>query len=282
MQATPAKEERDLSFQPVVNPAPRRLTAQQIASYNESGYVMPLQAFTPDEAERNRAYFDDLLGKVQRARSDLDSYSINGFHTCCAGLYDIAMNPIILDHVQDLIGPDVICWGSHFFCKLAHDPRKVAWHQDASYWPFTPARTVTVWLAIDDADRENSAMKFLPGTHRHGHLKWRQVAKDDPAVLNQEIENAAQLGEPVYDVLKAGQFSLHADMLAHGSDPNSSDRRRCGLTIRYCPPSVKALNPRWTQGAILCRGSVQGGEWTCNPRPPGEDVMKIVQVIGAN
>jgi len=53
-------------------------------------------------------------------------------------------------------GPDVIAWGSHFFCKQPHDPRKVAWHQDASYWPLTPARTVTVWLAIDDADIANA------------------------------------------------------------------------------------------------------------------------------
>ena len=279
MPAAPAKEERDLSFQPVVNASPRRLTRQQIASYNESGYVMPLTAFTPAEAEKNRIYFDDLLRKVQQARSDLDSYSINGFHVHCAGLYDIATNPLILDYVQDLIGPDVICWGSHFFCKLAHDPRKVAWHQDASYWPFTPARTVTVWLAIDDTDRGNAAMMFLPGTHRMGHLKWSQVTKDK-AVLNQEIDNAGQLGQPVYDELKAGQFSLHADMLAHGSDPNTSDRRRCGLTIRYCPPTVKALIPAWTRGAVVCRGS--GGSWPSNPRPAGEDCSAIVQAIGAN
>ena len=281
MCAALAKEERDLSFLPVVNDSPLRLTRQQIRFYNQHGYVMPLEAFTPQEAAKNRAYFDDLLGKVQRARSDLDAYSINGFHTCCAGLYDIATNPLILDHVQDILGPDFVCWGSHFFCKLAHDPRKVAWHQDASYWPFTPARTVTVWLAIDDADRANAAMKFLPDTHRLGHLKWREVAKDK-AVLNQEIEGVGKFGQPVYDELKAGQFSLHADMLAHGSDPNGSDRRRCGLTIRYCPRTVKALDPRWTKGAVLCRGSGRKGTWTYNKRPKGEDVMKIVKVIGAN
>ena len=281
MPTPPVKEERDLSFKPTVNAAPRRLTSQQIRFFNESGYVMPLDAFSPKEAEVNRGYFDSLLAKVQKARSDLDAYSINGFHICCGGLYDIVMNPVILDHVQDLIGPDVICWGSHFFCKLAHDPRQVAWHQDASYWPLSPARTVTVWLAIDDADRANAAMKFLPGTHRMGHLKWREVAKDK-AVLNQEIENAGQLGEPVYDELKAGQFSLHADMLAHGSDPNTSDRRRCGLTIRYCPPSVKAIDMRWSKGAILCRGSGANGAWTYNSRPNGDNVETIVRVIGAN
>jgi len=281
MPATPATEERDLSFKPTVNASPRRLTQPQIKFFNEFGYVMPLDAYTPAEAVKNRVYFDDLLAKVQKARSDLDAYSVNGFQVCCAGLYDIVTNPLIVDHVSDLIGPDVICWGSHFFCKLAHDPRKVAWHQDASYWPLTPARTVTVWLAIDDADRANAAMMFMPGSHNKGHLKWQQVAKDK-AVLNQEIENAAQLGEPVYDVLKAGQFSLHADMLAHGSEPNTSDRRRCGLTIRYCPPSVKPLDMRWSKGAVLCRGSGAAGVWTYNPRPAGEDASRIIQMIGAN
>lgn len=281
MAASLKKEERDLSFLPVSNPAPRRLTKAQIEAYNETGYIMPLDAFAPAEAARNRAYFDDLLAKVQQARSDLDAYSINGFHACCAGLYDIVTHPVILDHVQDLLGPNFICWGSHFFCKLPHDPRKVAWHQDASYWPLTPARTVTVWLAIDDTDRGNSAMKFLPRTHRLGHLKWSEVAKGT-AVLNQEIENAAQFGEPVYDVLKAGQFSLHADMLAHGSDPNASDRRRCGLTVRYCPTTVRSLDERWTKGAILCRGTDTSGHWTLNPRPPGENYLAIVKVIGAN
>ncbi len=275
------KEERDLSFQPVVNGNPRRLTQQQIRFYNESGYVKPLDACTPAEAAKNRAYFDDMLAKVQQARPDLDAYSINGFHPHCAGLYDIVTNPVILDYVQDIVGPDVIAWGTHFFCKLAHDPRKVAWHQDASYWPLTPARTVTVWLAIDDADVANAAMKFLPGTHRHGHLKWREVGYDK-AVLNQEIENTDQLGAPVFDELKAGQFSLHADMLAHGSEPNTSDRRRCGLTIRYCPPSVKAIDERWSKGAVLCRGSGAGGGWTYNPRPPGENISAIVKPIGAN
>ncbi len=277
----PSKDTRDLSFKPVVNDAPLRLTEEQIKGYNEQGYVMPLSAYTPAEADQNRAYFDDMLERVQRERSDLDAYAINGFQSHCAGLYDITMNPIILDHVQDILGPNFLSWGTHFFCKLAGYPRNVAWHQDASYWPFTPSRTVTVWLAIDDTDKENSAMKFLPGTHNKGLLKWRET-DGTKSVLGQEIEGTEQMGEPVYDVLKAGEFSLHADMLAHGSERNTSDRRRCGLTIRYCTPDVRAMNPRWTRGAILCRGVDESGHWTHNARPPGENIHAMVKAIGGN
>ncbi len=275
-------EQRDLRFKPVVNLNPTVLTREQIEHYNSQGYIKPLNAYSEIEARRNRAYFDYLQAELNVHRPGNNNYAINGFHSRCRGLFNICTHPTILDHVQDIVGPNVIAWGSHFFSKVAHDPKHVPWHQDASYWPLTPARTVTVWLAIDDADVENSAMKFLPGTHNRGHLKWKKTERD--AVLGQEIEDADQMGQPVYDELKAGQFSLHADMLAHGSDPNASDRRRCGLTIRYCPPEVTALDPHWANNAILCRGVCDNPTWKFIEPPPGEDLTSQVKhkTIGGN
>ena len=280
METQDKTNDRDLSFSLVENTDPQRLTTEQIEFFNENGYVKPFTAYDQGEADKQRDYFDSLMRELQATRSDLDSYAINGFHTVCRGIYDLVMNPTILDHVEDLLGPNVISWGTHFFCKLPHDPKKVGWHQDASYWPLSPARTVTAWLAIDDSDRENSAMMFMPGTHRKGPLEWHTVK--GPAVLYQEIENIESYGEPVYDELKAGDFSLHADMLAHGSEPNASDRRRCGLTIRYCAPSVVALDPGWARNTILCRGSADGSDWQFPPRPEGEDLQAKFEAGGGN
>jgi ectoine hydroxylase-related dioxygenase (phytanoyl-CoA dioxygenase family) len=272
----------DLSFQPVVNPQPRHLTPAQIAFYNEHGYLMPFDIFTPAEAVANRAYFDSLLQQIRAANDGRDAYAINGYHTRCRGLYELATAPRILDHVADLVGPNIIVWGTHFFCKLPGDPKSVHWHQDASYWPLSPARTVTVWLAIDDADTGNSCMHFIPGTHNRGQLAYQEPT--EPSVLWQEVVNAEQYGQPVADILRAGQMSLHADMLVHGSGPNRSDRRRCGLTIRYCPPSVRPLKANWGQNAILCRGRDTAGHWQYRPPPTGEDLSPANKpaVIGGN
>lgn len=272
------KDSRDLSFVPVRNAAPKRLTAEQIETYNREGFVKPLTAFTGKAVEANRAYFDRLLGMLDGGPGGVGArfggaYAINCYQARCRGIYDLCMNPTILDHVEDIVGPNVICWASHFFCKLPHDTRAVPWHQDASYWHLSPSRTVTVWLAIDDSDEENSAMKFIPGTHAMGHLSWKKA--EGPVVLDQEIEGAESLGEPVHDVLAAGQFSLHADMLAHGSDPNASDRRRCGLTIRYCPPEVRRTSDKWLTESIICRGEDPDGYWEHHPRPAGEDLSRI-------
>lgn len=260
----------DLDFKDIVTPHPKVLTPEQIAQYNRDGYVKPFTIFNDLQAQTNRAYFDWLLARMKAQNDGRDSYAILGFHTRCQGIYDLAVNPQILDLVEDLLGPDFVCWTSHLFCKMPHDPKSVPWHQDASYWPLTPARTVTVWLAIDDVDVENACMHVIAGTHRLGHLKWKE--SDEPSVLGQKIDNAEYLGAPVPFELKAGQISLHADMIVHGSKPNTSDRRRCGLTLRYCPTSVVSLDPTWTVNAILCRGRDADGHWSNMPRPAGEDI----------
>jgi len=88
-----------------------------------------------------------------------------------------------------------------------------------------------------------------------------------------DLTDVDKLGEPVPIELQAGEISLHADMLAHGSRPNESDRRRCGLTIRYCPPTVRVLAPAWADNAILCRGEAPADtDWRFNPRPEVEDL----------
>lgn len=272
---------RDLSFQPVRNQQPRTLTPAQIAFYNEHGYLKPFRLFHAREVERNRAYFDYLLAELRVHQPDRDQYAINGFQTRCRGLHALVTHPGILDLVEDLVGPNIIAWATHYFCKLPHDPKSVHWHQDASYWPLSPARTVTVWLAIDDADVDNACMHFLPGTHRLGHLEWHEAAT--PGVLNQEITHIEQYGQPVPDELQAGEISLHADMLAHGSGPNPSARRRCGLTIRYCPPSVEPVNRDWGRNAILCRGRCDNPHWQFPPAPAGEDLTgSKPKVIGGN
>lgn len=262
--------ERDLSFQPIHNVEPQRVTTAQIEAYNRDGYIKPLRIFDDTETLEVRAYFDSLLEKLMSFKDGRDSYAINGYHVCCRSLWDIVTHPRILEYVRDITGPDFVAWGTHFFCKMPYDPKAVPWHQDASYWPLTPARTVTVWLAIDDADAGNSAMQFIPGTHAMGALRWRETQQ--AAVLSQEIVDVETLGEPVYDDLRAGEMSLHADMLAHGSTPNDSARRRCGLTIRYCPMEVRALQPAWATQAIWCGGEDPSGHWGNTPRPPGENL----------
>jgi phytanoyl-CoA dioxygenase PhyH len=255
---------RDLRFHPVDNDAPRKLSRGQIEQFNRDGYLKGIRIFSEAESRENRRFFDDLLARV--LASGGTSYSISTAHLKYGRVYDLLTEPRIVACVRDLLGENVIAWGSHFFCKMPHDGKRVSWHQDASYWPLSPSKTATVWLAIDDADRENACMRFIPGTHHFGHLTYRLTENDGENVLDQTVENAEQFGEPIDVELHAGEISIHNDLLLHGSEANESDRRRCGLTLRYCAADVRA-GMDWNQKGVVVSGSDPSGHWANPPRP---------------
>lgn len=256
---------RTVGFVPSVNPSPNFLSPEQITQYNDQGYLIPFQGLNPTEIGELRAFFDGVLAAfVELGR---DSYSISTAHLRFARIYELVRHPVIVGHVSDLLGENVVAWGSHFFCKLPHDGKQVDWHQDSTYWPLSPTKTVTVWLAIDDADPENANMRFIPRSHTHGLIDYDQSNKASD-VLNMVVEHPEQYGDaPVDAALKAGQFSMHSDQLLHGSEANNSDRRRCGLTIRYAAAEVKAWYG-WDQKGVVVKGEDLLGNWLNPPPPP--------------
>lgn len=258
--------ERDLSFHPSTNPAPKVLTPEQVARFNRDGYLMPFRIFSDAEVAHLRSYFDGLLAKY--LAEGKDSYSISSAHLRHGRVWDVLTNPRVVAIVADLLGPSVVAWGSHFFCKMPNDGKAVSWHQDASYWPLTPSKAVTVWLAIDDADRENACMRYIPGTHVLGHLTYKLSETDESNVLNQTVPDVEKYGAPVDVTLKAGEAALHSDLLLHGSEANTSSRRRCGLTLRFTTGDVHA-HMGWADKGVVVAGE-QPPHWGNRPRPTEE------------
>lgn len=259
--------ERDLRFHPAVNESPQALSREQIAQFNKQGYIRGIRIFSEAEIGAIRDYFDRLLAQVIAAGGD--SYSISTAHAKYGRVYDLLTDRRIVACVKDLLGTNVVAWGSHFFCKMPHDGKAVAWHQDASYWPLTPSKAVTAWLAVDDADVENACMRFIAGSQNFGHLTYRPSDSAEHNVLNQTIDNAEQYGTEVCDELRAGEISIHSDLLLHGSEANNSDRRRCGLTLRYCAAEVRA-HMDWNLKGVIVSGSDPSGHWANRARPEND------------
>jgi len=254
---------RTLDFHPSTTTAPKVLTPEQIAQFNRDGYLMPFRIFSESEITELRAYFDQLL--QQYIADGKDSYAISSAHLRHGRVWDVLTNPRVVGIITDLIGPSVVGWGSHFFCKMPGDGKTVSWHQDASYWPLTPSKAVTLWLAIDDADRENACMKYIPGTQVLGHLTYKLSETDASNVLNQTVPEVEKYGDPVYVELKAGEASVHSDLLLHGSDANTSSRRRCGLTLRFTTGDVRAYMG-WEDKGVIVAGE-KPAHWSNRIRP---------------
>ena len=116
--------DRDLRFYPAQVEDPAVLTQEQIAQFNQDGYLKGLPIFGSDEMDGIRSYFDVLLERTLAQGGD--SYSISSAHLRLPEVYDLLTDPRIVNLVGDLLGENVIGWGSHFFCKLPHDGKTVA------------------------------------------------------------------------------------------------------------------------------------------------------------
>ena len=108
-------------------------------------------------------------------------------------------------------------------------------------------------------------MRFIAGSHLNGVIDYEMSDSPD-LVLSREVKDESRFGQPVDVALKAGQFSIHSDLLLHGSEANRSSKRRSGLTMRYAAAEVKAYLG-WEQKGILVSGEDESGHWRNLPRP---------------
>ena len=222
----------------------RRLTNKEKQQYSEQGYVKNLPVFSNDGVSELQELFEELSSRLP---PDVDINKTNMWHKASKKFYDLCRTTEILDYVEDILGPNFVQWGGQFFHKEPHSGSVVPWHQDAQYWPLEPANAVTVWLAVYDTDKENGAMKVVSGSHKKGSNGFKHHTNDaSHLVLDQEVsEDQIDKDKVVYIDLKAGEISLHNDALLHGSDPNNSDRKRCGITMRFSPTNVKGNLNEW-------------------------------------
>src|SRR5262249_31655572 len=179
---------------------------------------------------------------------------------------DLVRHPRILDAVEDLYGPDILCWTTNFFIKEKADPAFVSWHQDSTYWGLSQPDVVTAWVAFTLANAGNGAMEVIPGSHKLDQIPHRDTfAKHNLLTRGQEIAVEVDQSKAVRLDLEPGEISLHHVRLVHGSPPNTSDERRIGFAIRYIPTYVRQLFG--DDSASLVRGEDRYRYFELEPRP---------------
>lgn len=227
------------------------LTDMQIAHFHEMGYIKNIPVL--DQSALVVARNDFEYFTQQLTLQDLTHNDVNGWWAVNRSFYNLCRTPVVLDCFEDLLGPDLLIWGGQYFHKAPGDGNTVQWHQDAFYWPLTPREhCVSAWIALYDTDAGNGCMRVIPGTHRKvlDHLGSK---KETDVLANTLADNQLNLDDAVDIDLRAGEMSLHTDAVVHGSEANrSTDRPRCGVTMRISSPDVqndstKNPNFHWLQ-----------------------------------
>lgn len=252
----------------------RVLSDSQIEQYRELGYIEPIRIFSEQETREMRAQleaFEAEHGPVftedrpQPGARFQGSYRFKS-HLLFKWLADAVRHPRLLDAMEDLIGPDLLCWTTHWFIKEARSPKYVSWHQDSNYWGLDTNDLVSAWLALSPATVESGCIRLLPGSHHGPALTHVDTfAEDNMLTRGQSIQNVDE-ARAVNLVVQPGEVAIFDYRLAHASYPNHSDDRRIGIGIRYIPPAARQVRNPWDSASLL-RGEDRFGHFELEPEP---------------
>ncbi len=246
---------------------PKLLSEAQVAAYHRDGYVFPLRAVAEKDMRTTRERFDALC--VQEGGSLTKRTNMKP-HLLVTWLADLVRHERILDAVEDVIGPNLLCWAAGFFHKPAHTPGFVSWHQDSTYWGLSKPDVVTAWVAFTPSVPLSGCMRVMPGTQTKDQLAHRDTfSSDNMLSRGQEVAVDVDPTKAVDIVLQPGEFSLHHVRIVHGSEPNQADWPRIGFAIRYIPTDMRQLS-EIRDSATLVRGHDAYGNFDPEPAPKSD------------
>ena len=233
--------------------------------FERDGYVFPVRTLPADEAAH---YYDHLLAYETEAGGPIHGDHTSKVHLLFTWANELIRDPRILDAVETMLGPDILCWETNIIIKEANDQRYIAWHQDRTYWGLAPlGETLTAWLALTETTSANGAMRFIPGSHHLGQLPHIETMHEHNVTSRKQEVPDVDESQAVDVELSPGEMSLHHLGMLHKSGPNPSARRRVGVAIRYISAETKQLGTR--ESSMLVRGR-DGGHFDLEPDPEAD------------
>ena len=226
----------------------QKLSQAEQEQYRRDGFFFPVRIMDAAEATNHRRQLEDIETKYGPMHYRHKPYLL------MTSAAEIARNPVLLDAVEDLLGPDILLWDSAYVIKEPRNTKYISWHQDLTYWGLDGEELVTAWVAISPSTQESGCMKMLPGSHLEGENPHHDTyGKDNILHRGQELDMAVDDEKAVSIELQPGEASLHHGWVAHASHPNKSDDRRIGLSLQYLTPRMKQKKTE-RESALLVRG----------------------------
>lgn len=227
------------------------LDSAAVASYRRDGIYFPIRVMDAAQA-------GDMLSRLECIEAEfggrLPARVNQKPHLLFPWLAELVRHPGILDAVESVLGPDLLCWSAQFFAKNGGDPGYVSWHQDATYWGLSSPDVVTAWVAFTHSTVQSGCMRVVPGTQHRQFAHKDTFAETNLLSRGQEIEVDVNESDAVDVILAPGEISLHHVLICHGSEPNRSSERRVGFAIRYISAEVYQTSGV-LESATLVRGS---------------------------
>lgn len=223
------------------------LTAEQIAFYQEHGYLAIDAIMPAEEIATVKSIYDRLFNEDSQ-RADGDLYDLTGAREAgkkisipqilnpakyAPELLETQMVANLKAIMKQLHGAEAKMMGDHAINKPPHNAAATPWHQDEAYWnPAKEYSSLSVWIPLQPATKLNGCMHFVPGSHKFEVVPHRPIG-DNPLTPGLEVEpGAVDFSTAVACELPAGGATIHNGRTLHYTPPNNSeDYRRAYIAM---------------------------------------------------
>ncbi len=229
-------------------------TTEQLAQFNQRGYVIVPGLATPPECARMvalaRAHLTRAVAPVEYeadvgypgAPASKEAY---GGHTVRRLLQAYARDPLfaawatdprVVARVQQIFARPVVLPLAHHNCVMTKQPgfsSETHWHQDIRYWSYARPELISVWLALGAETAENGCLSLLPGTHTQ---EFDAARMDAGQFLRPELPaNQALIATRVLAPLAAGDVLFFHARTFHAAGRNLTQETKFSIVYTYGP-----------------------------------------------
>ncbi len=204
--------------------------------YDEKGYVAVNGLLSKDQVNeliaQTKRFIRDVVPTIPaeevyyESREDLSTLKqIQQMHVYDPYFKNLAYSEKVSALTELLLGDKAVLKNMQYFNKIPNQGKETPAHQDGYYFMIKPQEAITMWLSLGEADAENGAVCYIPGSHKKG---MREHGKTSLLGFSQGITDWSDEDTKVEVQMKAsaGDILVHHSLTIHRANANESSRQR--------------------------------------------------------
>ena len=222
------------------------LSAQQIADFDEQGYLFLPDLFDPAEVVVMRGEVPGIFAQdreeVWREKDGKAVRTAFAAHTYNEAFRRLAAHPRMVGPVTQLLHGSVYVHQFKINGKEAFDGDVWQWHQDFGTWArddlMPGARAMNIAVFLDEVTEFNGPLMLIPKSHKRGVLEaGHDLATTSYPLWTLDRATVTRLAEEggiVAPKGPAGSVLMFHSTLVHASSPNISPWGRTIVYVSLC------------------------------------------------
>jgi ectoine hydroxylase-related dioxygenase (phytanoyl-CoA dioxygenase family) len=254
---------------------PYELSRDQIASYQERGFVLLPGIFAPALLQHFRAVISAGVDEFNEEKTPLEQRTTYGkafLQVMNLWARSEAVKRFVFGKRLARIAAGLMrCRGVRIYHDQAlyKEPGGgfTPWHADQYYWPVSNANMCTAWVPLQNTPLEMGPLAFSEGSQRF-QLGRDLAISDESETTLQELLRPYPTREAPFQL---GDVSFHSGWTFHRAGANTTAQPREVMTVIYMDQDMRLVQPV-NQNQVLdvvrwCPG-VQLGEVIASPLNP--------------